>query len=179
MKSKISLSVVAAAVALMALGEPSLAFSQSGKMPMQEHRGDHGKLMDSGRADHVDRMGDMMDMCVEHAEKVGISEAQITRMKPLHREMQKKQVRYRADLKIAEIELMEIMEIKDFDLEKAGAADRKMADIRTAYHLEMLKAMHEVRAQLTEEQFKKMRKMMMPIKMAHEKPAPHKMNKKP
>lgn len=173
MKSRITLSVVAAAVALMAFGEPVSAFSQSRETPMKEHRGDHGMLVEMGRTDHLDKMGDMMDMCVEHAEKMGISDAQITKMKPLHREMQKKQVRYRADLKLAEIDLMEIMEIKDFDLEKAGAADKKMADIRTAYHLEMLKAMKEVRSQLTEDQFKKMKKMMLPMKMAHKKPAPH------
>jgi energy-converting hydrogenase A subunit M len=178
MKSKISLSVVAATVALLALGEPAPAFSQSGKMPIQAHRGDHGMMMDMGRADHMNKMGDMMDMCVEHAEEMGISEAQITSMKPLHREMQKKQIRFRADQKIAELELVEIMDVKDFDLEKAAAADKKIADLTTAYHLEMLKTMKEVRSQLTEEQFQKMKKMMS-MKIAHKKPATHKMNKKP
>ena len=56
---------------------------------------------------------------------------------------------------------MEIMEVKDFDLEKASAAVKKIADIKTAHHLEMLKAMKEMRAVLTDEQFKKMKKMMM------------------
>jgi len=55
---------------------------------------------------------------------------------------------------------MEIMEVKDFDLEKAGAAVKKIADLKTAHHLEMLKAMKEMRTMLTDDQFKKMQTMM-------------------
>jgi oligoribonuclease (3'-5' exoribonuclease) len=54
---------------------------------------------------------------------------------------------------------MEIMELKDFDLEKANIAFKKIADITTAHHMEILKAMKEIRVNLTEEQFKKMQKM--------------------
>jgi len=102
-------------------------------------------------------------------------------MKPMHSEMQKKQARFQADLKIAEIELMDILEVKDFDLEKASAAVKKIEDIKTAHHLEMLKAMKEMRTILTDEQFKKMKKMMpmkmMPMKTDDKKPA--KVMKKP
>jgi len=91
--------------------------------------------------------------------------------------MQKNQARFKADLKIAEIELRDIMEVKDFDLEKAGAAVKKIADIKTAHHLEMLNAMKEMRTNLTDEQFKKMKKMM-PMKMGEKKPAKKKMMKK-
>ena len=56
---------------------------------------------------------------------------------------------------------MEIMEVKDFDLEKASAAVKKITEIKTAHHLEMLKAMKEMRTALTDEQFKKMKRMCM------------------
>ena len=52
------------------------------------------------------------------------------------------------------------MEVKDFDLEKASAQVKKIEDIRTAQHLEMLKSMKDVRSILTDEQFKKMKEMM-------------------
>ena len=126
------------------------------------------QMMEMG---NMDKMGDMMGMCIEHADKMGLTDDQIMKMKPMHREMQKKQARFKADLKIAEIELMEIMEVKDFDMEKASAAVKKIADIKTAHHLEMLKAMKEMRAILTDEQFKKMKKMMMCMKMGEKKPA--------
>ena len=50
----------------------------------------------------VDMMGDMMGMCIEHAGMMGLTDDQILKMKPVHFEMQKKQARYKADLKIAD-----------------------------------------------------------------------------
>ncbi|HZV82523.1 MAG TPA: hypothetical protein VFF53_10195 [Geobacteraceae bacterium] len=134
------------------------AVSQTMDRPMHEqHREGHGQMMPMGS---MDRMDDMMGICLEHADRIGLTDEQLMKMKPAHREMQKKQARFKADLKVAEIELMEIMEVKDFDLEKAGTAVKKIADIKTAHHLEMLKAMKEMRTMLTDEQFKKMQKMM-------------------
>ena len=125
---------------------------------------------------NMDKMGDMMGMCIAHADMMGLTDDQVAKMKPVHSEMQKKQARFKADLKIAEIELKDIMEVKDFDLEKASAAVKKIADIKTAHHLEMLKAMKEMRTILTDEQFKKMKKMM-PMEMGKKKPAKMMMKK--
>jgi Spy/CpxP family protein refolding chaperone len=143
------------------------AFSQMKDMPMKEHREGHGQMMQMGK---MDKMGDMMSMCIEHADHMGLSDDQIMKMKRMHREMQRDQARFTADLKIAEIDLMEIMEVKDFDLEKAGSAVKKIAEIKTARHLKMLRAMKEMRTLLTDEQFKKM-KTMMSMKPCGEKPA--------
>jgi Spy/CpxP family protein refolding chaperone len=131
------------------------AFSQMMDRPTNE--GHHGHMM--GMC-NMDRMGNMMDMCLENVDKIGLTDEQINKITPIHREMQKKQARFIADQKIAEIELIEIMDVKDFDLGKANAAAKKIADIKTAHHLEMLKSMKEVRTILTDDQFKKMKKMM-------------------
>ena len=140
------------------------AFSQMKDIPMKGHGEGHGPMMEM---DHMDMMGGDM-MCMEHADKMGLTDDQMMKMKPLHREMQKKQIRSKANLKIAEIELMEIMEVKDFDLDKATSAVKKIEDMKTAQHLEMLKAMKDMRAILTDEQFKKMHKMCM-MKMGEKK----------
>lgn len=152
------------------------AFSQMMDMPMNQHRVGHGQMMGMGPMDGMDDMTTCM--CIEHADKMGLTDDQITKMKSLHREMQKKQARFRADAKIAEIELMEIMEVKDFDLEKASLAVKKIADIKTAHRLEMLKGMKEMRALLTDEQFKQMKKMMpMKDKTGEKKPTKRMMKK--
>jgi Spy/CpxP family protein refolding chaperone len=162
-----------AAMALLVFSVPVPAFSQMKDMSMKEHREGHGQMMEMGT---MDKMGDMMGMCIEHADTMGLTDDQIMKMKPLHREMQKKQARFKADLKIAEIELMEIMEVKDFDLEKASSAVKKIEEIKTTHHLEMVKAMKEMRTILTDEQFKKMKKMM-PMKTGKKKPAKRMMKK--
>jgi len=156
-----------AVVALLALSVPVPAFSEMKSMSMMENREVHGQNMEMS---HMDKMDDMMGMCVEHADKMGLTDEQSMKIKPLHREMQKEQARFKADLKIAEIEHMEIMEVKDFDLEKANTAVKKIAAIKTAHQLEMLKAMKEMRSILTDEQFKNMMKMMkMPMKTGDKK----------
>lgn len=174
MKSIYSSSITLAAVVLFAFCIPLPAFSQMEDMSMMHSREGHGRMMEMGG---MDRMGDMTGMCIAHADMIGLSDDQIMKMKPIHREMQKKQARFKADLRIAEIELMEIMEVKNFDMEKASAQVKKIEGIRTAHHLEMLKAMKEMRAILTDEQFKKM-KMMMPMKVVDTKPAKKTMHKK-
>lgn len=143
-------------VFLLTLCVPFSAFSEMMDMPM-EHRGGHGPMMDM---DPMDKTDEMMGMCMEHAEKLGLTDAQIMKMKPGHSEMQKKQVRFKADVKIAEIELKDVLEVKDFDLEKGRAAVKKIGEIKTAHQLEMLKAMKEMRTLLTDEQFAQMKKMM-------------------
>jgi len=154
MKAIYSVTMMVAVAALLALSVPVPAFSD---MKGMGHGEGHGHMMEMGC---MDKMDDMMGMCMEHADKMGFSEDQVMKMKPIHREMQKKQAQFKADLKIAELDLAEIMEVKDFDIDKASAEVKKIGNIKTAHHLEMLKSMKEVRAILTDEQFKKMTKMM-------------------
>jgi len=84
------------------------AFSQM--MDKPTHEGHHGQMMGHhgqmmGMCD-MDRMGNMMDMCLANADKIGLTDEQINKITPIHREMQKKQARFIADQKIAEIELI-------------------------------------------------------------------------
>ncbi|MHB8058015.1 MAG: Spy/CpxP family protein refolding chaperone [Desulfuromonadaceae bacterium] len=169
MKRIHSIVTMIATVALLSFSVPLPAFSQMMDKSMKEHRQGYGQMMEMG---NMDKMGDMMGMCIQHADMMGLSDDQIMKMKSAHSEMQKKQARFKADLKIAEIELMDIMEVKDFDLDKANSAVKKIADIKTAHHLEMVKNMKEMRTVLTDEQFNKMKKMMImkpgmkkPVKM--------------
>lgn len=124
---------------------------------------DNGDMMmkDGMKGMNMDMMGDNIGMCLENADKIGLTEDQKSKILPIHREMMKLNARFKADIKIAEIELMEVMEPKDFDLEKAILATKKISDIRATYHSEMLRNMKKVRSILTEEQYKKMRSLMM------------------
>lgn len=173
MKTVRSISLMGAALFLLALSVPMPAFSEMMDMSMMEQKEGHGQMMDMGK---MDKMGEMMGMCLEHAEMMGLTDDQIMKMKPRHSDMQKKQARYKADKTIAEIELMDIMDVKDFDLEKARSAVKKIGEIKTAHQLEMLKAMKEMRTMLTEEQFKGMKKIMT-MKMSEKEPMKMKMDK--
>jgi Spy/CpxP family protein refolding chaperone len=73
MKTKYFIPKMMATIALLALTIPLPAFSQ---------------MMEMG---HMDKMEDMMGMCIQHAEKLELTDAQLQKMKPAHSEMQKKQ----------------------------------------------------------------------------------------
>lgn len=133
------------------------AYSQMKDKPMNHCKDCNLQGNDMG---HMDMMGDMMGMCIKNAAKIGLSDEQMKKITPLHQEMQKKQIRFQADLKIAHLEMKEIMEPKDFDIEKAKVAAKKCEDIKAAHHIEMLTAMKEVRSVFTEEQYKKLRALM-------------------
>ncbi len=149
-------------LALLVVAVPP-AFAQMNQAPMRNcqncdlYTPRTGGMMGMGG---MDRMGDMMGMCLNNADKIGLTADQVKKITPIHREMQKSHIRFKADVNIAEMELMEIMEVKDFDLEKASAAVKRISDLKTAHHLENLKYMKEVRAIITDEQFKKMKQLM-------------------
>jgi Spy/CpxP family protein refolding chaperone len=131
-------------------------------MGMKDHKGHmeckcHEQKME--KCD-MDKMVEMMGMCLMHADKLGLTDDQVVKLKSIHSSMEKKGIRFEADQKIAKIELMEIMGIKDFDLDKATASVQKMSDIGRDHHLGMLKSMKEARSILTDDQFKKMKEMM-------------------
>lgn len=159
MKAIQPISLMMVVAALLTFNMPVPAFSQMMDMPMKEQKAGPGQMMEMGKT------GEMMGMCLENAEKIGLTDDQLMKMKTMHRAMQKKQAQFEADQKIAKIDLMEIMDVKDFDLDKANTSVKKMADIKTAYELEKLKTMQEMHKMLTEEQFKKIKKMMMSMKM--------------
>jgi Spy/CpxP family protein refolding chaperone len=138
------------------------AFAQMKDKPMKQCKECNLQKPEMGHNDmgHMDMMGGMMGMCIKNADKIGLSVEQTKKITPLHQEMRKKQIRFQADLKIAQLEMKEIMEPKDFDLEKAKLAVKKTEDIKSAHHLEMLKAMKEVRSVFTEEQYNKLKSLM-------------------
>lgn len=112
---------------------------------------------------YMDNMSDMMVRCIGHAYDMGLSDDQIKKIKPVHSEMQKKQVQFIADLRIAEIELMETLEVKEFDLENAKNAVNQIAEITKTHHLAMLKAIKKMRDIFSDQQFKEIN-VMVPMK---------------
>ncbi|MDD5711303.1 MAG: hypothetical protein PHY31_00945 [Smithellaceae bacterium] len=136
------------------------AMAQMMDMPMMGQTGQGGgreQMMDMGG---MSMMGNMEETCIQKAQELGLSADQIDKIMAIHREMEKAAVKSWADMKIAQIDLREIMAVKDFDLDKAGAAVKKIADIRTSHQLDMLKFKKDIRAILTDDQFKKMQEMM-------------------
>lgn len=156
MKIQFTKSSLLAVAAILVFNAP---FPAEAFIMQGEHLNRMGNMM---HGEHLNKMGGMMgmEMCLEHAEKLGLSAAQVAKIKPLHSDMLKKDARFTADLKIAELELLELLEVKDYDLEKTSQSVKKISTIVTDHHLDMLKTMKELRAVMTEDQFEAMKKHM-------------------
>lgn len=152
---KVETSIIAAVAAMVAIGLATPSYADD--MTMNPHQMGRESMM---KMDHMDKMDQMSGMCIEHASEMGLTNDQIVKLKPLHNQMMKKHAQFTADKKIAEIEMMEIMEVKDFDLEKANRAVKKISDAKAANQMQMLKDMKVIRNLLTEDQFSKMKQMM-------------------
>ena len=127
-----------------------------GHMKTNPHKGmstgsGHGYGYGKGMGS-MDKMENMVGMCLAHIDQMGLSSEQLAKIKPIRREMQRKQVQFKAERKLAEMDLAEIMSEKDFDLEQASAAVKKISDIKTRHHLEMLKYIKQVHSIVPEGQ---------------------------
>lgn len=107
--------VIFVIIMLLANGIVNAQMMDMKKDHMMGHQHGEMMMMDGMRGMNMDMMGDNIGMCLENAEKIGLTEEQKSKIIPIHREMMKLNARFKADIKIAEIELMEVMEPKDFD----------------------------------------------------------------
>jgi len=58
------------------------AFSQMMDKSMKGHGEGQRQMMEMGK---MDKMGDMMNMCINHPDMIGLTDDQIMKIKPLHR----------------------------------------------------------------------------------------------
>ena len=65
---------------------------------------------------------------------MGFTNGQLMKLEHIQIEVLKKQARFKADLQIAEFELMEFMEVKDFDMARANSAVKKIVEIKAAHY---------------------------------------------
>ena len=105
----------------------------------------------------MSRMGAVMGRNIKHAENLALTEDQIMKIMPVHNQMQKKEAKFKADLKLAQVELTENA-LKKPDQVRSNSAVTNIADIKEAHHVQLLKALKEMRIVLTDEQLRKMEK---------------------
>jgi hypothetical protein len=89
-----------------------------------------------------------------------LSEKQVTELKGLKMDFQKGKIRAEADLKIAELELKDVMHDDDAPIKDIEAKLKAAAKLKTDMKLSHIKAFRKAKALLTPEQMEKMKKGM-------------------
>jgi Spy/CpxP family protein refolding chaperone len=96
----------------------------------------------------------------KHLMGLDLDEDQKTLIGEIKSRMMKDAIRRRADMRIAQIELKDLL-IKDpVDMKAVEAKVKQLEMMRTEMHLSHIKAMEDIKTKLTPEQRKKFREMM-------------------
>ena len=139
------LAVIVAVVSIVALA----AFAY-GEM------GGHG--MGSGMMYGCGMDGQMMG--TEHLKSLSLDEQQKAFMGEIKSRMKKETIRRTADMRIAQIELKELLTQDTVDMKAVEAKVKQLETMRTEMQLSHIKAMEDCKAKLTPEQRKKFREMI-------------------
>jgi periplasmic protein CpxP/Spy len=128
-------------------------------------RGGHDGGMDSGR--HGERDFSMHDFVgrslgglLRHAKDLGLADEQITKLKTLTSDYDKARIRGEADLKLAELDVQNLIHDEKADLAAIESAMKKSDAAHTALRLEGIKTIRAASAILTPEQREKWRSRM-------------------
>jgi Spy/CpxP family protein refolding chaperone len=130
---------------------------------MRGMMGRHGMMgMDEHPMMDVERMmGAHLSMCIRHAEKLGISEEQIERLRAVHNEQAKKLIRLRSEIQVLNVDLRSELAKDSPDFSRVESLLKKREPLRTDFFLEGLRTRADASKILTAEQRKKLHKMMM------------------
>ncbi len=93
--------------------------------------------------------------------KLGLSDTQREAIRAVHLKTKKEMIRKIADIKIAKIELMEILSKDPVDMAAVESVVKKIENLRVEMKMMRIKAMEEIKSNLNDEQKKKFRLMMM------------------
>jgi len=102
------------------------------------------------------------------SKRLGLDEKQTKELKTLHLRMKKESIQKRADIRIAELELRELVNADPVDMKAAEAKVRQIESLRSELKLLRIRTHEAVKAMLTPEQKEKLGTFMgMGMKMGH------------
>lgn len=127
---------------------------------MMGHRGMMG--MEERCMMHMERMmGAHLSLCIRNAEKLGLSDEQLERLRAVHDEQAKKLIRLRSEIQVLDVDLRSELAKASPDVSRVESLLKKREPLRTGFFLEGLKTRSEASKILTEEQRTRLHRMMM------------------
>jgi len=136
------------------LGFGGAAFAQSGREngPPMDYPGGNGEMAGSGK------MGRSHEFV---RNKLGLTEDQAQKLRQLRIDYKKGTIRRHADLRIARLDLREILEQKTIDPEKVEKKVRQIEGLRGDLQIFRIQSMMKAKDFLSDEQFAKFKHMIL------------------
>lgn len=119
--------------------------------------------MGSGMMHGCKMMGEGMHCCKKNfflccKDKLELTDEQVLSLKKVKMDFAKEDIQRDADLKIAELELKELLGVDKVDMEKVGKKIKSIANMKAEKKISHLKTFEKAKQVLTEEQLGKVKK---------------------
>ena len=105
-----------------------------------------------GAGMHGEGMGPWHHAFQDRLNALSLDQTQRTAVREIQNRTKKDQVKKRAELQVAMLELDELLEADTADLKAVEAKMKQVESLRTSLHLAMIKEQEEIKARLTPEQ---------------------------
>lgn len=106
----------------------------------------------------------LITFMLRHSDQLGLSQDQIKGLKKLRSRFERKAIKWDADLRVAQLELDEMLEAWTVDMEKVEKKVREMERLRADRTVSRIRTIEEGKALLTPEQRKKLAAMLPALK---------------
>jgi len=100
--------------------------------------------------------------------KLGLDKKQTEAVREIHLKTMKAMIQKKADVKVAKIELMEVLTKDPVDMAAAETAVKKLEGLKTEMKMMHIKAMEEIKSNLNAEQKEEFSSMIRHMMMKHE-----------
>ena len=102
----------------------------------------------------------MISLLLRNREKLGLSDDQVKKLEQLRSDFEKETIRNEADIRVAEIDLNNLLQAQSADLAKVEAKIRDIERLRADLRIARIRAIEKGKALLTAEQRKKLQELL-------------------
>ena len=102
----------------------------------------------------------VISLMLRNREKLGLSDDQVKKLEQLRSDFEKETIRNEADIRVAEIDLNNLLQAQSADLAKVEAKIRDIERLRADLRIARIRAIEKGKALLTAEQRKKLQELL-------------------
>jgi hypothetical protein len=102
----------------------------------------------------------VISLLLRNREKVGLSDDQVKRLEQVRSDFEKETIRNEADIRVAEIDLNNLLQAPTADMDKIEAKIREIERLRADLRIARIRAIDKGRALLSADQRKKLQELM-------------------
>lgn len=160
MKSLVSMLAVVVSLAALVVSAEAQMMGDEGMMERTNPRKERGMGQKAGRERHEEASYGEGPFDIEAMkERLKLTDDQMAKLKKLRSGYSKEMIRSRADLRIAELDLFELLDAKTLDMEAAEKKVKELEALQSGLWIYRIRALKDTSRFLTEAQFDQFREM--------------------